>query len=112
MRTFLACIVMACFLAGFTGISSPPTQAEDDVKPKVKQSGTIEIAAGKDDKIRFFVRDAEGKLLAMSSPGGFATYADAREAIETLKEVVGNKKTIVTKKAKSKDKDKDKDKDK
>jgi uncharacterized protein YegP (UPF0339 family) len=109
MRTFLACIVMTCFLAGFTGISSPTTQAQDKVKTKVKDSkkgGTIEIAAGKDDKFRFFVRDADGKLLAMSGPGGFATEKDAEKAVDVLREVVETAKVHIRKSAKEKDTDK------
>lgn len=37
-------------------------------KPTV--AGVIELGEGKDGKFRFFVRAGEGKLLAMSSPGG------------------------------------------
>ena len=63
------------------------------------------IAAGKDEKFRFFVRDSEGKLLAMSGPGGFATEKDAKDAIETLKEVIASAK-VSTKKSDTKKSDK------
>lgn len=65
--------------------------------------GVIEIGEGKDGKFRFFVRNDEGKLLAMSGPGGYATAKDAGEAIEELKEVVAKAKvTMLKKKAKQK----------
>jgi uncharacterized protein YegP (UPF0339 family) len=77
--------------------------AKKEDKKKDAKAGVIEIAKGKDDKFRFFVRDSEGKLLAMSGPGGFASPKDAEEAIDHLKEVVGKAKVV------AKDKDKDKD---
>src|SRR4051794_12288783 len=63
---------------------------KDDKTAKEKKdakAGIIEITKGKDDKFRFFVRDVEGKLLAMSGPGGFATPKDAEAAIDQLKDV-------------------------
>jgi hypothetical protein len=44
---------------------------------KDAKTGVSEIKKGKDDKYRFFVRDADGKLLAMSGPGGFESMKDA-----------------------------------
>jgi uncharacterized protein YegP (UPF0339 family) len=64
-------------------------------KNDAKGAGVIEVTKGKDDKYRFFVRDADGKLLAMSGPGGFATTKDAEAAIDTLKEVVAKAKVNV-----------------
>ena len=61
-------------------------------KETAAKGGVIEIAKGKDDKYRFFVRDGDGKLLAMSGPGGFATVKDAEDAIDQLKEVVARAK--------------------
>jgi hypothetical protein len=74
---------------------------DKDKKDKKEAKGVIEIAKGKDDKFRFFVRDGEGKLLAMSGPGGFATPKDAEEAIDHMREIVAKAKVHV------KDKDKD-----
>lgn len=68
---------------------------KDDKKDA--KAGFIEIAKGKDDKFRFFVRDGEGKLLAMSGPGGFATQKDAETAIDHLKAVVAKAKVNVKK---------------
>ena len=65
-------------------------------------TGVIEIGEGKDAKFRFFVRNDEGKLVAMSSPGGFATADDAKEGIQHLKEIVKTAKVTMLKK-KSKD---------
>src|SRR5262245_27913512 len=73
------------------------TQKEDKTAKdrKDNKAGDIEIAKGKDDKFRFFVRDSEGKLLAMSGPGGFATSKEAETAIAQLKEVVAKAKVVV-----------------
>ena len=69
------------------------------------RAAIIEISKGKDDKFRFFVRDHEGKLLAMSSPSGFATPKDAEVAIDHLKEVIGRAKvSVVEKKHDNRDK--------
>jgi hypothetical protein len=61
-------------------------------------AGVIEIGEGKDGKFRFFVRDGEGKLLAMSGPGGFASAKDAEAAVRELKEVVSRAKVTILKK--------------
>lgn len=67
-------------------------------------TGTIEIKEGKDGKYRFFVRDAEDKLLAMSGPTGFATIAEAQKAVDALKAVVGTAKVEIEKKDTTKEK--------
>jgi hypothetical protein len=67
-----------------------------------KGAAVIEIAEGKDDKFRFFVRSAEAKLLARSSPTGFATEREARAAVEELKDALRGAKVVHTKKAKGK----------
>jgi uncharacterized protein YegP (UPF0339 family) len=64
-------------------------------KEAADKAGVIEVTKGKDDKYRFFVRDADGKLLAMSGPGGFATVKDAEAAIAQLKETVAKAKVNV-----------------
>jgi len=61
-------------------------------------AGVIEIGEGKDGKFRFFVRDSEEKLLAMSGPGGFPTAKDAETAIQRLKDVVKTAKVTTLKK--------------
>lgn len=67
---------------------------------KPASTGVVEVAEGKDGKYRFFVRNGEGKLLAMSSPTGFATANDAQKAIDELKEVLARAKvTMAEKKA-------------
>lgn len=68
---------------------------KDKAKDKAAKGAVIEIGKGKDDKFRFFVRDAEGKLLAMSGPTGFATEKDAEAAIEKLKEAVAKAKIVM-----------------
>jgi hypothetical protein len=67
-------------------------------------TGVIEIGEGKDGKFRFFVRDAEDKLVAMSSPGGFASVKDAQAAIDRLKEIVSKAKVTILKKDSKKSK--------
>lgn len=73
-------------------------KAAKDKDKKDAKAGVIEITKGKDDKFRFFVRDSEGKLLAMSGPGGFATPKDAEAAIDHLKEVIGKAKVVAKEK--------------
>jgi hypothetical protein len=60
--------------------------------------GVIEISEGKDGKFRFFVRDEEKKLLAMSGPGGFESAGDAAQSIQRLKEVLKTAKVTTLKK--------------
>lgn len=76
-------------------------QKKDDKKAdkKAAKGGTIEINEGKDGKYRFTIRDADGKLLAMSGPSGFATKDDAEKALDTLKEVLPTAKIAPGKKA-------------
>ena len=64
-------------------------------KKEAKGSAVIEIKAGKDDKFRFFVRNADGELLAMSGPGGFATAKEAEAAIAELKDAIAKAKVTV-----------------
>jgi hypothetical protein len=81
--------------------------AEGQGAKKAAKDGVIEIGEGKDGKFRFFVRDGDGKLLAMSSPSGFASEKEARMAIDVLREVVRSAKvTLAPKKEKKEKKDK------
>jgi uncharacterized protein YegP (UPF0339 family) len=97
-------LLSGCVLALWLLVSTAAPQAvvaqgkKDAKKGAQAAAGVIEIGEGKDGKFRFFVRNAEGKLLAMSSPGGFATAKDAETAIQTLKEVVSKAKVTMAKK--------------
>ena len=101
-------VLAALMLARVAAPDPALAQDKKEVKDKVVKDkkdvtkpatgGVIEISEGKDEKFRFFVRDAEGKLLAMSGPGGFATAKDAQAAIETLKQVVAKAKVTTLKK--------------
>ena len=100
--------------AGMTGLVSSGSlglalaQDKKDTKkdaPKTTaKAGVIEVNEGKDDKFRFVIRDADGKLLAMSGPTGFATREDAIKALETLKEALPTAKIAAPKKEEKKDK--------
>ena len=79
-----------------------PAVAQDKKGGKKDVAGVIQISEGKDEKFRFFVRDGDDKLLAMSGPGGFATVKDAQEAIDELKAIVAKAKVVVLKKDKAK----------
>jgi len=96
--TFAALVLGTLIVAGGMSPDDVVAQAKkDDKAAKAKKdtkAGVIEIAKGKDDKFRFFVRDSDGKLLAMSGPGGFATPKDAETAIDELKEVVAKAKVV------------------
>src|SRR5262245_6846916 len=85
-------------LAGlFLGRVPAPDVGAQGRKPS-SGPGVIEIGEGKDGKFRFFVRDGDGKLLAMSGPGGFKNAKDAQAAIERLRAVVAKAKVTVAKK--------------
>src|SRR5262245_55739908 len=82
---------------------SKTTKKDDHTKKDTKatkedkadsRTAVIEVTKGKDDKFRFFVRDGDGKLLAMSSPGGFATEKEAEAAVERLKDLIGKAKVV------------------
>lgn len=107
--------------AGMTGLNSSGSlglalgQDKKDTKKDVKdakkdapkttaKAGVIEVNQGKDDKFRFVIRDADGKLLAMSGPTGFATREDAIKALETLKEALPTARIAAPKKEEKKDK--------
>jgi uncharacterized protein YegP (UPF0339 family) len=93
MRKLFVCVaLLAGMAASITVMDSASlaqgTKKDKKDKTKEKAAAVIEITEGKDGKYRFFVRNAEGKLLAMSSPGGFASEKEAAKAIEELREVV------------------------
>ena len=100
--------------AGMTGLVSSGSlglalaQDKKDTKkdaPKTTaKAGVIEVNEGKDGKFRFVIRDADGKLLAMSGPTGFATREDAIKALETLKDALPTAKLAAPKKEVKKDK--------
>jgi hypothetical protein len=107
-QLFMSFVLVAAFAVAGT-VQHPVAEAQGG--KKAAKGGVIEIGEGKDGKFRFFVRDGEGKLLAMSGPRGFASEKEARTAIATFKEVVRTAKvTIAEKKAKGKDKKAAKDK--
>lgn len=114
MRKVLVCAMLFGAMTAFTAATPSSALAQGDKKEKdtkkakkAAATGTIEIGEGKDGKFRFFVRNEDGKLLAMSQPpGGFETEKDAMTAIEEFREVVAKAK--VAKAAKKVDKEKDK----
>jgi uncharacterized protein YegP (UPF0339 family) len=94
-QLFLGLVLVAAF-----AVASPVQHpvAEGQGARKAAKGGVIEIGKGKDGKFRFFVRDGEGKLLAMSGPRGFASEKEARAAIATFKEVVRSAPVTIAKK--------------
>jgi hypothetical protein len=99
MRKVLFCLLLLIAVYGLSA-SFAGAQAK-----KAPDTATIEIAEGKDGKFRFFVRDEDEKLLAMSGPPAFATEKEAREAALNLQKLIAKAK-IVVKKEDTKDKDK------
>jgi hypothetical protein len=98
----LAALILACGLRPDAVVAQAKKEdkaaKKDDKQIKDKKDakiGVIEITKGKDDKFRFFVRDGDGKLLAMSSPGGFESPKEAEAAIDRLKQVVAKAKVSV-----------------
>ncbi len=120
MSKLLSSLLMAAAVAGFAAVGGPaPAQDKKDTKKDAKdakdakatKAGTVEVNEGKDGKYRFNVRDADGKLLAMSGLTGFATRDDAVKALENLKAVLPTAKVAEAKEAKKDDKAKDAKKD-
>jgi uncharacterized protein YegP (UPF0339 family) len=109
MRKLIVCVALLAGMAASTMLVSSASLAQGtkkDKKDKVakdKGAPLIEITEGKDGKFRFFVRNGEGKLLAMSSPTGFASEKDASKAIDELKEAVKSAKVTHGKSKKDKD---------
>ncbi|MFO0879856.1 MAG: hypothetical protein U0840_21120 [Gemmataceae bacterium] len=116
MRKLCGCLLVLAMMVAAGADVGPRALAQGTKKDKDTKTtkskggtGTVEVNEGKDGKFRFFIRDAEGKLLAMSSPSGFATAKDASKAVDDLKEIVATAKVTVGKApAKKTDKDKDK----
>ena len=103
MRTFIGSLLLAAVVAVFAGIANPPADAQEKKeKKKDAKKGTgspvIEIGEGRDGKFRFFVRDGEGTLLAMSGRG-FSSAKDAEKAVAELKKVLATAKVVMLKKA-------------
>ncbi|MGD9713071.1 MAG: hypothetical protein AB7V46_13510 [Thermomicrobiales bacterium] len=86
MRTLLVSVLLVGALLVFNTAPVPSLQAQGKAKKdkdkdkKVSKAGVIEIGEGKDGKFRFFVRNGDGKLLAMSGPGGFASKKQRRRS--------------------------------
>jgi hypothetical protein len=93
MRKMLLGFFVLAMLAGYQGATSDPVAAQGK-KKTAAATGVIEIGEGKDGKFRFFVRDSQGKLLAMS-PTGFASPKDTQAVIDTLKEVISTAKVTM-----------------
>jgi hypothetical protein len=98
-KVFLSGVVFVALLV-VGGKGPDVVVAQNTKKPAATAAGAgvIEIGEGKDGKFRFFVRNDEGKLVAMSSPGGFATVDDAKAGIQHLKEIVKTAKVTMLKK--------------
>lgn len=103
MKRIVYSLALAAGMAGLVagGLAPAPAQDKKDVKKGAKAAaGVIEINEGKDGKFRFLIRDGEGKLLAMSGPGGFDKREEAVKAVETLKDVLPGAKVAAPKKSK------------
>lgn len=101
MTKLLSGLCAAALVVGLAGAGGvAPAQDKKDTKKTTapKGGGTIEINEGKDGKFRFNVRDADGKLLAMSGPSGYATKDDAAKAVDALKAALGGAKVEYGKK--------------
>lgn len=108
-------LALAALLAGGTAAvtvapaqdKGKPPAKKDDAKKGKKGTGTVEVNEGKDGKFRFVVRNADGKLLAMSGPTGFVEKADAVAALDELKAVLETAKVESGKKKAPKEDEKD-----
>jgi uncharacterized protein YegP (UPF0339 family) len=108
-KAIVSSLFVVAALLVYQGTPEPSALAQKDkkevkdkkeIKKTTSAAGVIEIGEGKDGRFRFFVRDSDGKLLAMSGPTGFAEASDAEKAIESLREVVAKAKVVMKKSAK------------
>jgi len=89
---------LAVMLVVLNGLHVGAADKKDTKKTDATSAaGVIEIKEGKDSKFRYFVRDGDGKLLAMSGPTGFATAEDAEKSIAELRTVVVKAKVVTVK---------------
>jgi hypothetical protein len=100
MRKVAVAGFVFAFCLAISGIGRDGVIAQDTKKPGAGAAGKIEIGEGKDGKFRFFVRDAEDKLLAMSGRG-FESADDAKTEIQKLKDVIKTAKVTMKKKGKA-----------
>jgi uncharacterized protein YegP (UPF0339 family) len=94
MRQLVVCLFLFALFAIVAVVPSNNAVAQKDAKVPY-----IEVnESSKDGKFRFVIRNADGKMLAMSGPTGFATEKDAHKAIEDLKTALKTAKVMPTKK--------------
>ena len=105
MRRLLLATTFVAFALGLSGVSAPlSAQAPKKEAPKAKEkekkyestatAGTIELSEGKDGKYRYGFRDADGKYLGGSGPGGYDTKADAEKGLAKLRQVIAGGKLV------------------
>ena len=100
----LCAALIALTVAAGPSVNAQEKKEKDKETPKKTTQptkaapGFIEINEGKDGKFRFFVRDGEGKLLAMSGPAAYATKEDAQKGLDALKAILPTAKVTAGKK--------------
>ncbi|MFM7149150.1 MAG: hypothetical protein ACKO23_04840, partial [Gemmataceae bacterium] len=85
-----AAMVFVSSSANVQVFAQAPKKEKDTKSTSKAASGTVEISEGKDGKFRFFIRNSDNKLLALSM--GFSSQKDAGEAVDELKEVLAKAK--------------------
>jgi uncharacterized protein YegP (UPF0339 family) len=86
-------VLVIAAVAGLLAASGQPSAAQKK-EAKAGKAGVVEVKQGKDDRYRFTVRDADGKLLAMSGPRGFTTKAEALKGLDALKAALDGAKVV------------------
>jgi uncharacterized protein YegP (UPF0339 family) len=79
-------------VAGLTGPPFAAGQAKKDKDTKAAAAVFEVHKSSKNGKFYFSLRDSEGKLLAISSPGGYETKLDCQKAIETIRNTAAKAK--------------------
>ena len=106
MRKLIVCAVLLAGMAASFAVMDSASHAQGTKKDKTtkgKGGPVIEITEGRDGRFRFFIRNSDGKLLAMSSPPrGFASEKEATKAVEELRAAVKSAKVTVGKSKKKK----------
>ncbi|HEY7426323.1 MAG TPA: DUF1508 domain-containing protein, partial [Gemmataceae bacterium] len=95
MTKLVRALGLSLALVAFAGLMGPPFavgQAKKDKDTKTGASVFVVHKSEKNGKFYFTLRDSDGTLLALSSPGGFETKLDCQKAIETIRNTAAKAK--------------------
>src|SRR5262249_53500711 len=95
MTKIVRALGLSLAMVAVAALVAPPFAAGQAKKDKDAKTGAsvFEVhKSSKNGKFYFSLRDGEGKLLAMCSPGGYETKGDCQKAIETIRNTAAKAK--------------------